>query len=102
MLKIKRRHALLTGLFGAEYIGLRALATGLPAWFIANPRRASAQDMQCALAARDTMQYLVLSTSSQGDPLNANAPGTYEAPEIIHPLQPTMTPAMVTLGGNTY
>jgi len=102
MMKVKRRQALLTGLFGAEYIGLRALATGLPAWFLANPRRASAQDMQCAIAARDTMQYLVLSTSSQGDPLNANAPGTYEAPEIIHPLQPTLTPTMITLGGKAY
>jgi hypothetical protein len=102
MIKVKRRQALLTGLFGAEYIGLRALATGLPAWFLANPRKASAQDMQCAIAARDTMQYLVLSSSSQGDPLNANAPGTYEAPEIIHPLQATLTPTMVTLGSRMY
>jgi hypothetical protein len=48
------------------------------------------------------MQYLVLSSSSQGDPLNANAPGTYEAPEIIHPLQATLTPTMVTLGSRMY
>jgi uncharacterized protein DUF1501 len=99
---LKRRDALLAGLFGAEYVGLRALATGLPAWFIANPRKASAQDLQCAIAARENMQYLVLSASSQGDPLNCNTPGTYEAPEIIHPLQPTMAPAMVTLGAKTY
>jgi len=99
---LKRRNALLAGLFGAEYVGLRALATGLPAWFIANPRRASAQDLACAINARDNMQYLVLSTSSQGDPLNCNAPGTFEAPEIIHPLQPTVATTQVSLGGKTF
>jgi hypothetical protein len=99
---LKRRDALLAGLFGAEYIGLRALATGLPVWFLANPSKASAQDLQCAIEAKENMQYLVISTSSQGDPLNCNTPGTYEAPEIIHPLQPTMAPTMVTLGSKTY
>lgn len=98
---LKRRDALLAGLFGAEYIGLRALATGLPVWFLANPRKANAQSLECAITAKETMQYLVISTSSQGDPLNANVPGTYEAPEIIHPLAATMTPTMVTLGTKT-
>jgi hypothetical protein len=99
---LKRRDALLTGLFGAEFIGLRALATGLPAWFIANPRQATAQDLQCAITAKDKMQYLVVSASSQGDPLNCNVPGTYEAPEIIHPTGVTRAPSMVTLGAKTY
>ena len=96
-----RRETLLAGLFGAEYLGLRALATGLPAWFILNPRKATAQDLQCALDARDKLQYLIVSTSSLGDPLNCNAPGTYEAPEIIHPLQPTVAATPVTLGSQT-
>jgi hypothetical protein len=34
---MKRRHLLLNGLFGASHVGLRAMATGLPAWFLANP-----------------------------------------------------------------
>jgi hypothetical protein len=102
MTMFNRRETLLAGLFGAEYIGLRALATGLPAWFLMNPRRASAQDLQCAIDARDKMQYLVISTSSNGDPLNCNAPGTYEAPEIIHPQQATVATTPVTLGGQTY
>jgi hypothetical protein len=97
-----RRKALLAGLFGAEYIGLRALATGLPVWFLARPGAARAQDMQCALAARDKMQYLVMSTSSSGDPLNCNVPGTYEAPEIIHPLQPTVATTTINIGGRNY
>jgi len=99
---LKRRDALLTALFGTGGVGLRALATGLPAWFIANPRSASAQALECAIMAKEKLQYLVLSTSSAGDPMNCNVPGTYEAPAIIHPTQATMAPAMVTLGGKTY
>ena len=100
--RITRREGLLAGLFGTGYIGLRALATGLPAWYLLNPRRATAQDLQCAITARDSMQYLILSASSNGDPLNCNVPGTYEAPEIIHPEQTSMEKVTVTLGGKTY
>ena len=100
--RITRREGLLAGLFGTGYIGLRALATGLPAWYLLNPRRATAQDLQCAINARDNLQYLILSASSAGDPLNCNVPGTYEAPEIIHPQQPSMERVTVTLGDKTY
>jgi hypothetical protein len=99
---LKRRDALLTALFGTGGIGLRALATGLPAWFIANPRSATAQGLQCAIMAKEKLQYLILSTSSSGDPMNCNVPGTYEAAPIIHPTQPTMAASTVTLGGKTY
>ena len=37
MTMLKRRDGLLAALFGAGHIGLRALATGLPAWFLAEP-----------------------------------------------------------------
>jgi len=74
---VSRRETLLTGLFGAGYVGLRALATGLPPWFLLNPRRATAQDLQCMLNAQNNNQYLILSTSSNGDPVNCNCPGTY-------------------------
>jgi hypothetical protein len=99
---LQRRDALLTALFGAGHVGLRALATGLPAWFIANPRSATAQSLDCAITAKEKLQYLVLSTSSAGDPINCNVPGTYEAAPIIHPSQPTMAPTMVTLGSKSY
>jgi hypothetical protein len=99
---LKRRDALLTALFGTGHVGLRALATGLPAWFIANPRSATAQALDCAIMAKDKLQYLILSTSSSGDPMNCNAPGTYEAAPIIHPTQATMAATMVTLGGKAY
>ena len=99
---LERRDALLTALFGAGHIGLRALATGLPAWFLANPRLASAEALDCAIMAKEKLQYLILSTSSAGDPLNCNVPGTYEAPAIIHPNQATMAATMVNLGGKSF
>ena len=102
MITIKRREAMLAALFGTGYVGLRAMATGLPAWFIANPSQASAQDLQCAINARDNLQYLIVSAASNGDPINCNCPGTYEDPTAIHPDAATMAPTPVTLGGKTY
>ncbi len=99
---LNRRDALLSALFGTGYIGLRALATGLPAWFLANPSTAKAQDMACAVTAKENLQYLIVSTSSAGDPMNCNVPGTYEAPEIVHPLQPEVAATQVQLGAKTY
>lgn len=99
---ITRREALLTGLFGAGALGLRALATGLPAWFIANPRRATAQSLSCAITARDKMQYLIVNVSSNGDPINCNCPGTYTAPSAVHPSQAEMAATAVQLGGATF
>ncbi len=53
-------------LFGAGAVGLRALASGLPAWFIANPRKATAQSLQCAITATDKLQRLIVCVSSNG------------------------------------
>jgi hypothetical protein len=101
---MKRREALLSGMFGTGYIGLRALATGLPAWFIANPRSANAQNTQCAIAAQANLQYLIVSTSSNGDPMNCNCPGTYDtlAPNAIHPTQAEVAATPVQLGTQTF
>ena len=95
--RITRRQGLL-GLFGGS-LGLKAFVTGLPAWYLLNPRRATAQDLQCAITAKANLQYLILSVSSNGDPLNCNVPGTYEATTIIHPAQTSMEQVPVTLGG---
>ncbi len=99
---ITRREALLTGLFGAGAVGLRALATGLPAWFIANPRRATAQSLQCAITAQDKLQYLIICVSSNGDPINCNCPGTYLDATAIHPQQAEMAPTAVQLGSKSF
>lgn len=84
-MNINRRKLLMTGLFGVNYVGIRAMATGLPAWFLANPLQAAAQSMQCAISNIGRAQFLVASASSAGCPINCNVPGTYENPEIIHP-----------------
>jgi hypothetical protein len=93
-----RRRAILDGLFGAGWLGLRALATGVPAALLANPRRALAAD-DPACFAKDKAQYLILSTSGSGDPLNANVPGTYAFPDIAHSLDPLMAKTSFQLGG---
>lgn len=99
-----RRNALLTGLFGTGYVGLRAMATGLPAWFVADPSKATAQDLACAIAARENMQYLIVSVSSMGDPIGCNCPGTYEgeAAAAIHPEDATMAATPITFGDKTF
>src|SRR5438105_1441664 len=99
--EITRRDAILTGLFGAGWVGLRALATGLPLSLIANPRRALA-DGSFACFDKSKAQYLILSTSGGGDPLNANVPGAFDNPNIVHPMDPAMAPMPMTIGGKTY
>ena len=43
-MNLKRRDALLSMLFGAGLVGLRSLATGVPAAILMNPRKALAAD----------------------------------------------------------
>ncbi len=95
---IARRKLLLSGLFGTGWVGLRALATGLPISLFAQSRVARA-DPAPACAAKP--QYLVLLTSGSGDPLNANVPGCYVDPGIYHPAQPTMAPTAMQIGGQS-
>jgi len=95
-----RRRALLEGLFGAGWLGLRSLATGVPVALLANPRRALAAD-DPACFSKTNAQYLILSTSGSGDPLNANVPGTYAFPTIAHSLDPLMAKTSFKLGSAT-
>ena len=99
---LKRRDALVAGLFGSGLLGLRAIATGLPAWYIANPRTATAQDLSCAVENLDNAQFLIVSANFNGDPINCNCPGTYEDPAAVHPTQDAMLPTAVQLGSTTY
>ena len=100
--QLTRRDTVRAALFGAGALGLRAMATGLPLYFLRDPARASAQDLACAITAKEKLQYLILSASSQGDPMNCNVPGTYEAAQIIHPMQAEMAPTMVQLGSKSF
>jgi hypothetical protein len=100
MTVITRRRALLGALFGGGAIGLRALATGLPASLLLDPRRALADPPPPP--AKDLAQYILFATSAGGDPMSNNVPGTYDDPGIVHPLQPSMAPTPITIGGRTY
>ena len=83
---------LYTALFGAGGLGLKSLATGIPMSILAKPLTARAQDAA-------TTRILILSTSSAGDPINANVPGTYEDPAVEHSNDPLMAPMAMTIGG---
>ena len=99
-MKLSRREALLSVLCGAGYVGLRALATGLPAGLLLNPRRAlAAVGNGGACAAASKAQFIIMSTSGNGDPINANVPGTYDDPNIAHSLDPQMAATKLTVGG---
>lgn len=95
-MKITRREALMTSLFGGAALGLRALASGLPISFLLDPRRALADSPAPSCGAP---QYIILNTSGQGDPINCNVPGTYDDPAIVHSTDPSMAATMLTLGG---
>lgn len=98
-MRFSRREALMSALFGAGYVGLRALATGLPATFLMSPRRALAAVGTSACADPTKAQYVILATSGNGDPINANVPGTYDDKNITHSLDPQMAPTPLTIAG---
>jgi hypothetical protein len=99
---ITRRQALLSTLFGTGYVGLRALATGLPAAFLLDPRRAFADGTVPACGSSAKAQFIVFNTSGNGDPINASVPGTYDDPLIVHSQDPAMAPAALTLAGQAF
>jgi hypothetical protein len=96
-----RREAVQQMLLGPAMIGLRSLATGLPARWLMSPPTAIL-DAQLAIdqvvAPSVKPQFLILSTSGLGDPLNCNVPGTYEDTNIAHPSDPSMTATNVQFG----
>lgn len=90
---ISRRKLAKGAVLGAGLVGLRALATGLPvSWF---------SGQRLVHAAEAAPQFLILATSGQGDPLNANAPGSFVAGAENSPL-PQLAAADVTLGSGQY
>ena len=98
---ITRRNAILSTLFGTGMIGLRSLATGLPASLLLDPRRALA-DLPVVNPAA---QFVIFQTSGGGDPINANVPGMYEDQNgsqgtsgIAHSADPSMAPTQLQVG----
>jgi len=94
-----RRKILMSTLFGAGYVGLRALATGIPAGILLKGSRAFADGAPTCVSA-DKAQYVIMSTSGAGDPINANAPGSFVA-GTSHPADPNMAKTQLMLGGQS-
>ncbi len=101
-MNMTRRQALMSALFGGGYLGLRALATGLPISFLMNPRRALAAMPAPLCADKTKAQYIIMATSGQGDPINANVPGCYLDPMITHSADPAMAATPLSLSGQSY
>jgi hypothetical protein len=100
-MNLKRRDALLSMLFGAGLVGLRSLATGVPAAILLNPRKALADtDAGAAPSNITSPQFLIFSTSGAGDPVNCNVPGTYDDPNIGHPSDPSMAATPMAFGSD--
>ena len=99
-MNISRRKALMSTLFGAGYVGVRALATGIPAAVLMKGRRAFA-DTAATCANPAKAQFIVLATSGSGDPINANVPGTFEDARITHSADPTMAATQLSLSGRS-
>lgn len=74
---------------GAGGLTLTSLATGLPATFLRTGK--------VVAAGPDTPDRLILLLSDRGDPLNANAPGSYIPGVVNNPLA-SMAPQTVRLG----
>src|SRR3569623_2541 len=97
-----RRSILKSSLFGAGLLGLRSLATGIPTKILAKGPLALADGTVDARTDASKAQFLILATSGSGDPLNANAPGTYGTgplATIAHTQDPTMVATQLSLGG---
>ncbi len=91
-----RRQTLQSFLAGLTGVHLRALATGLPAAFLLNPRRALSEGL-AACGDRSKAQFFILSTSAQGDAINANVPGSF-VPQTAHSADPQMVETPFRLG----
>jgi len=97
-----RRDLCRKSIFGsAALVALRSLATGIPISYLLNPGRALA-DAAATSPTCTNPQYLILSTSVSGDPLNCNVPGTYLNSNIIHSADGNMAPTTMILGGRSY
>jgi hypothetical protein len=107
MTMLNRRRLMQSALAGAGFIGLRAMATGLPISFLLNPKSVRA-DGACSNTAG--AQFLILSMSAAGDAINCNVPGTYDLPAsfasgtINHadPMDMSMTAGSMTVGGQKW
>ena len=85
-------------LFGAGYAGPAGPRHRAAASRFLRGRSAAFGQDACTCADTRKAQYLIVSTSSAGDPLNANVPGTYDFPDIAHAADPRMAATPLQAG----
>ncbi len=100
-----RRRWLKHLLFGSGLLGLRSIASGIPAYVLQNPE-AYAQGLtdesaRAAQKAATNAQFLVPSASDSGEPMNGNVPGMYLDPNFLHPTAPAMAETTFAFAGST-
>jgi len=98
-------------------IGLRSIATGLPAKVILSPKKALADlTAQQCLGDASKAQFIIMQTSGSGDPFSCNAPGTYDDggmgtgtnySALSHPTDVSggvtgINPVSISLGGKNF
>ena len=89
-MNLSRRDALLSTLFGAGYVGLRALATGLPASFLLNPRKALRRRPGAGAAPRPRRRSTSSSTRrARATRSTPTCPAPTTIPNIVHSADPT-------------
>jgi hypothetical protein len=76
--------------------GLAALATGLSQAFLRAPLAFAATPPETCTAGAS--RFLILAASGSGDPINANCPGSYELPGILHPAGDDFVASPLQLG----
>jgi hypothetical protein len=98
-MKVNRRNVLMSTLFGAGYVGLRSLATGIPAAILMKGKDAIADGATCPAPTK--AQYFILQTSGSGDPISANVPGTYATTGPLATIShaPTLPATPLTING---
>lgn len=101
-----RRQWLTNCLFSGGLLGLRAIASGLPIEAIADPQKwlssltdEDLEQRQNRAALSANPQFLVLSASDLGEPMNCNVPGMYEGQGFLHPTADTMAQVDFSVGG---
>ena len=72
---------------------LKSLATGIPAKILLDPLSATAEQMP------GQASVCIIASSRNGDPLNANVPGTYGFADLYHSADPNMVETPLSLGG---
>ena len=94
---LARRRALTSIVGAAMGLALRSLVTGIPPAVWLHPARAYATAQKDAAAT--SPKFVIYSTSGAGDPINCNAPGTYDDPLAAHAQDPSMAATAIVQNG---